>query len=158
MQRFLSTLGSILQTLHWTKSKNVANYMSQAGAEASQVKGESQVIKAEADPAYVNLKVKQQVALCRGSISISIDTVFRMAQLPISELSAAHNSKRYSACSFCQPSFFVTRDLLSRPSYAAHRFFLSASVHRPPRSQVAYFAITPFSTYPQRPYRTSRML
>jgi hypothetical protein len=42
--------------------------MSQA---ASQVKEE---IKAEADLAYVNLKVKQQVALCRGSISISVDT------------------------------------------------------------------------------------
>ena len=98
------------------------------------------------------------LALCRGSISICIDTVFRMAQLPISELSAAHNSKRYSACSFCLLSFFVTPDLLSRPSYAAHRFFLCASVHRPPRSQVAYFAITRFSTYPQRPYRTSRML
>jgi acetylglutamate synthase len=55
--------------------------------------------KAEADPAYVNLKVKQQVALCRGSISICIDTVFRMAQSPISELSAAHNSKRFAACS-----------------------------------------------------------
>ena len=79
--------------------------MSQA---ASQVKEE---IKAEADLAYVNLKVKQQVALCRGSISICIDTVFRMAQLPISELSAAHNSKRYSACSFCLLSFFVTPDL-----------------------------------------------
>ena len=98
------------------------------------------------------------LALCRGSISICIDTVFRMAQLPISELSAAHNSKRYSACSFCLPSFFVTPDLLSRPSYAAHRFFLSATVHRHPRSQVAFFAITRFSTYPQRPYRTSRML
>jgi len=107
MQWFLSTFTSILQTLRWTKSKNVANYMSQAGAEASQVRGESQVVKAEADPAYVNLKVKQQVAFCRGSISISIDTVFRMAQLPISELSAAHNSKRYSACSFCLPSFFA---------------------------------------------------
>jgi hypothetical protein len=135
--------------------------MSQAGAaaDASQVvKGESQVVKAEDDPAYVNLKVKQQVALCRGRISICIDTVFRMAQLFISELSAAHNSKRYSACSFCLPSFFVTLDLLSHPSYAAHRFFLSASVHRPPRSQVAYFALTRFSSYPQRPYRTSRML
>jgi hypothetical protein len=87
MQRFLSTLGSILKTLHWTKK--VARIM-----DASQVKGESQDIKAEADPAYVNLKVKQQVALCRGSRSICIDTGFRMAQLPISELSAAHNSKR----------------------------------------------------------------
>ena len=29
----------------------------------SQVKGESQVVKAEADPAYINLKVKQQVSL-----------------------------------------------------------------------------------------------
>ena len=28
----------------------------------SQVKGESQVVKAEADPAYINLKVKQQVS------------------------------------------------------------------------------------------------
>jgi hypothetical protein len=35
-----------------------------------------------------------------------------MAQLPISELSAAHNSKRWSACSFCLPSFFVMPDLL----------------------------------------------
>jgi hypothetical protein len=132
--------------------------MSQPTLGGTQVQGESQAVKAEADPAYVNIKVKQQVALCRGSISICIDTVFRMAQLPISELSAAHNSKRCSACSFCLPSFFVTPDLLSHPFYAAHRFFLSATVHRPPRSQVAYFAITRFSTYPQRPYRTSRML
>ena len=132
--------------------------MSQPTLGGTQVQGGSQAVKAEADPAYVNIKVKQQVALCRGSISICIDTVFRMAQLPISELSAAHNSKRYSACSFCLPSFFVTPDLLSHPSYAAHRFFLSATVHRPPHSQVAYFAITRFSTYPQRPYRTSRML
>ena len=47
--------------------------MSQAAA-PTQVTGESQAIKAEADPAYVNIKVKQQVALCRGSISISVDT------------------------------------------------------------------------------------
>jgi hypothetical protein len=114
--------------------------------------------KAEADPAYVNLKVKQQVALCRGSIRICIDIVFRMAQLPISELSAAHNSKRYAACNFCLPSFFVTPDLLPHPFYAAHRFFLSASIDRPPRSQVVYCAITCFSTYLQRPYRASRML
>ena len=31
----------------------------------TQVQGDSQAIKAEADPAYVNIKVKQQVALCR---------------------------------------------------------------------------------------------
>jgi hypothetical protein len=94
--------------------------MSQPTLGGTQVQGASQAVKAEADPAYVNIKVKQQVALCRGSISICIDTVFRMAQLPISELSAAHNSKRYSACSFCLPSFFITPDLLSHPSYAAH--------------------------------------
>ena len=31
----------------------------------TQVQGDSQAIKAEADPAFVNIKVKQQVALCR---------------------------------------------------------------------------------------------
>ena len=31
----------------------------------TQVQGDSQAIMAEADPAYVNIKVKQQVALCR---------------------------------------------------------------------------------------------
>ena len=31
----------------------------------TQVQGDSQSIKAEADPAFVNIKVKQQVALCR---------------------------------------------------------------------------------------------
>ena len=47
--------------------------------------------KAEADPAYVNLKVKQQVVLAAGSTFICTDFCCRMAQLHISESSAAHN-------------------------------------------------------------------
>ena len=37
--------------------------MSQPTLGGTQVQGESQAVKAEADPAYVNIKVKQQVAL-----------------------------------------------------------------------------------------------
>ena len=65
-----SSLRWVVFCRHFTgpRARTLQITMSQA---ASQVKEE---IKAEADLAYVNLKVKQQVALCRGSISISVDT------------------------------------------------------------------------------------
>ena len=73
--------------------------------------------KAEADPAYVNLKVKQQVLHSPKQTPLFSDNArCRMVLSPISELSVALNSRRYAlVISFVVKSNHLNNSLEFRP-------------------------------------------